>query len=128
MKPKLLLFLFITLFSACVSPPAQTDYVGSYEGASIHKSKEGQSLVLQLDVTNSSGAYSLVGSMNDTNREEGMDHTSNTRWQWSGKGIVHEGCLRFKYRSHGAERENGTLRRDNVGFRPLAKNTFRNSA
>jgi hypothetical protein len=54
--------------------------------------------------------------MNDTNREAGMDHTSNTHWRWTGTGAVHEGTLKFKYDSGDAELANGTLRRDKAGF------------
>src|SRR4029077_6824629 len=58
----------LTLFSAYATPPARADFVGTYEGASIRKSPTGQSFVLQLDVAKRDGVYSLVGSMNDTNR------------------------------------------------------------
>ena len=109
-------FLLTSLFSACAAPPAQTDFVGTYQGASIRKSPTGQSLVLQLDVTKRNGVYSLVGSMNDTNREEGMDHTSNTHWQWTGTGAVDHESLNFRFDSFDAELGRGTLRRDGAGL------------
>ncbi len=76
-----------TPFLPPVDPPrggrgtARPDFVGAYEGASIDKSPPGPSLVCRLDVTEQNGVYTLVGSMSDPNREEGMDHTSHTHWQ-----------------------------------------------
>ena len=106
----------LTFLSACAAPPARTDFVGTYEGASIRKSPTGQSLVIELAVTKRNGGYSLAGAMNDTNREAGMDHTSNTRWQWTGTGAVRDGSLRFTYASRGDDRRSGTLRRDAAGL------------
>ena len=118
MRTKLLVVssFLLTLLSACAAPPARTDFVGTYEGASIRKDPTGQSFVLELDVTKRNGVYSLAGSMNDTNREEGMDRTSNTHWQWTGTGAVRDGSLIFTYASRGDDRRNGTLRRDGAGF------------
>ncbi|HVF70881.1 MAG TPA: hypothetical protein VM940_04670 [Chthoniobacterales bacterium] len=118
MRTKLLILYssLLALASAGGAPPAQTDLVGTYEGASIRKSPTGQSLVLQLDVTKRDGVYSLAASMNDTNREEGMDHTSNTHWQWTGTGTVRNDRLTFKYDSGDAELGRGTLRRDGAAF------------
>ena len=78
----------LTLFWAGAATPPLSDFVGTYEGASPGRSSTGRSFVLQLDVTKQNGAYSLSAEMNDTNREEGMDHTSNTHWRWVGTGSV----------------------------------------
>ena len=72
--------------------------------------------MLKLGVTNQNGSYSLTASMNDTNREPGMDHTSNTHWDWSGTGTVQGDCLAFTYDSHDAEPGKGTLCRDRRDF------------
>jgi hypothetical protein len=118
MRTKLLILYscLLALGSVCGAPPAPTDLVGTYEGASIRKSATGQSLVLQLDVTKRDGVYSLAAFMNDTNREEGMDHTSNTRWQWTGTGTVRNDRLTFKYDAGDAEVGSGTLRRAGAAF------------
>jgi len=106
----------LTLFSACAAPRARTDFVGTYEGASFGKSETGQSLVLHLDVTKTDEMYSLVASMNDINREEGMDHTSNSHWHWTGKGAVRQESLDFTYDSGDAQPGKGTFRRDRAGL------------
>lgn len=108
--------LTFAFFYACAAPSVQPSFVGTYRGESIHNSSTGRSIVLGLTITEQNGNYSLTASMNDTNREDGMDHTSNTHWRWSGTGTVHNDRLTFRFDSGDAELGGGTLRRDRSGF------------
>lgn len=107
----------LLLLAACSTPVRPVGFAGSYQGAAIHSSNPyGESLVEGLDVTERAGSYSLEGYMNDTNREPGMDHTSNTRWQWNGTGTVQGDSLAFSYSSAIGERGTGSLRQERTGF------------
>jgi hypothetical protein len=106
----------LTLFWAGAATPPLSDFVGTYEGASPGRSSTGRSFVLQLDVTKQNGAYSLSAEMNDTNREEGMDHTSNTHWRWTGTGSVRNDVLVFTFTSTGDQSRQGSIRRDHSEF------------
>jgi hypothetical protein len=108
--------LTFAFFSACAAPSVQPSFVGTYRGESIHKSLTGRSIVLGLTITEQNGNYSLTASMNDTNCEDGTDHTSNTHWRWIGTGAIHNDRLTFRFDSGDAELARGALRRDGSGF------------
>jgi hypothetical protein len=112
-------FLLWCLALACpafAAPPVEPDFVAVYEGESIGKSSTGRSFVLELTVTKQNESYSLTASMNDTNREAGMDHTSNSHWDWSGTGAVQGDCLAFTYDAPDAKPGKGILCGDRRGF------------
>ena len=102
----------LPLFFVHAAPPPRTDFVGTYEGVSLRKSLAGQSFIVELNITQRDGIYSLDCHMNDTNREEGMDRTSNTRSHWTGTGSMDHGSLNFTFKSDFGEPSKGTLRRD----------------
>lgn len=107
----------LLLLAACSTPARPISFAGSYAEAAIQSSHHyGESLVEGLDVVEQVGGYSLEGYMNDTNREPGMDHTSSTRWQWTGTGTVRDDSLAFNYSSTIGERSTGFLRQGRGGF------------
>lgn len=111
--------IFATLFllAACSTPPLPSNFSGSYAGSAVHNSNPyGESLVEGLEITQQASDYSLDADMNDTNREPGMDHTSNTRWQWTGTGSVQGDALAFTYSSAGGDHGNGSLRQKNTAL------------
>ena len=101
---------FFFLFVATVAGGSRENVVGSYSGESVGGGATGRSYVLRLDVMEADGVYSLAAEMNDTNREEGMDHTSNTHWRWSGRGHLQSGVLVFTFSSPDAAPEKGSMR------------------
>ncbi|HWB61361.1 MAG TPA: hypothetical protein VG733_17900 [Chthoniobacteraceae bacterium] len=87
-------------------------YTGTYEGSLIHNDNPyGDLLIEGMQITaGTDGVCTLEGVINATNREEGMDHTSNTRNHWEGTGAIHDGVLQFSYvvTYGGDESEKGT--------------------
>ena len=109
-------FLMVTLAAECAPTPQSRDFVGTYEGGSLGKNTTGRSFILQLDISVEKEAYSLSAEMNDTNREEGMDHTSNSHWNWTGLGGIHDGILVFTFNSPEGGQRNGSIRRERAGL------------
>ena len=66
-------------------------------------------LVEHLEVTLDGDLYKLSAYMNVTNREGGMEHTSNTFWRWSGEGRLVGNVIRFTYEASfgGDDKETG---------------------
>ena len=89
--------------------------VGSFEGEVVESSSSGRSFVVCLRVIEQGGVYSLSALMNDTNREPGMDHTSNTHWRWTGSGSVRGSMLAFMFSSPDAPPEQGSLQQTRKG-------------
>lgn len=91
-------------------------FVGSFAGASLRADPFGRSFVVCLEVSERAGTYSLAAVMNDTNREPGMDHTSNTHWRWTGSGAIRGSALEFTFSSADTPLEKGSLRRTRAGL------------
>jgi hypothetical protein len=109
----LCLLLGISLVAAAATP---NHLVGSFAGASVRSDPAGQSFVVCLEVIERAGTYSLTAFMNDTNREPGMDHTSNSHWRWMGSGAMRGSALEFTFSSAGTAPEKGSLRRTRAGM------------
>jgi hypothetical protein len=98
----------VLLLAACATTTPNPDiFVGAYEGPAITDSDPyARSSVESLEITREGAAYSLSGYMNETNREPGMENTSDTRWEWSGTGLARGNSLEFTYSTpddqHGA--------------------------
>lgn len=115
----ILLLTCVTLFllAACSTSTRPVSFAGSYTGAAIRNSDQyGELLIEGLDIAEREGSFLLEGYMNATNREPGMDHTSNTRWLWTGKGTVRGGSLSFTYSGNTGEQGTGFLRPRRAGF------------
>jgi hypothetical protein len=109
--------LCLCLAVSAVAVAATPDpFVGSFAGASVRSDPSGQSFVVCLEVIERAGTYSLVAVMNDTNREPGMDHTSNSHWRWTGSGAIRGSALEFTFSSAGTHPEKGSLRRTRAGM------------
>ena len=105
------------LLAACSTTPQPVDFAGRYRGAATDRSYPyGESLVEELEISDKAGSYSLTGFMNDTNREPGMDHTSNTRWHWTGTGATRGDALQFTYSDAQGSGGTGSLRQERTGL------------
>ena len=109
----LCLYLAVSVVAVAATPD---HFVGSFAGASVRSDSSGRSFVVCLEVSERAGTYSLVAFMNDTNREPGMDHTSNTHWHWTGSGAIRGSALEFTFSSAAPVPEKGSLRRTRAGM------------
>lgn len=80
---------------------------------------ENRALVDELIITRNGDAYKLDCEMDETNREEGMDHVSHTHSHWTGVGRLQGDKLLFSWVDdvdpalprEPADKGNGTIRR-----------------
>lgn len=78
-----------------------------------------ESIVELLEVKRDGDGFTLEATMNVMNREDGMDHVSNTMSHWTGRGKRVGAAIRFTYEATGAgssERGQGVFRRAGRGF------------
>jgi hypothetical protein len=107
----------LLMLPACTAGRATLTFAGKYAGAAVSDTNpDGDSLVEGLEIREKAGQFALTGYMNATNREEGMEHTSNSRWSWSGTGAVVGDVLKFTYSSTLEERGSGSLRHGRDGL------------
>jgi hypothetical protein len=109
--------LCVCLAGAVVTLAATPErFVGSFAGAAVRADPFGKSFVVCLEVTERGGTYSLAALMNDTNREPGMNHTSNSHWRWTGSGAIRGSALEFTFSSADTPPEKGSLRTTRSGI------------
>lgn len=115
-RPFLSVFFAIAAGAWAHAAPIES-FVGSFDGESLRAAPSGQSFVVCLRIVEKAGSYSLSALMNDTNWEQGMDHTSNSHWRWTGSGSIQRGRLIFMFSSPGdMAPEKGSLQKIRGGF------------
>lgn len=72
-----------------------SELVGTFTSRPSREDFGTDSVVEDLQITVEADTYGLHGTMNVTNREPGMDHTSNTFWSWTGDGRLVDGVINF---------------------------------
>jgi hypothetical protein len=91
--------------------------IGAFSGrpARQHAGSFTETIVEELKVSRVEQEFALEVTMNTMNREDGMDHVSNTIWELTGHGKLVEGTIRFDYEARVAggstETGHGTFRR-----------------
>jgi hypothetical protein len=108
----------VILFTACSAAAGEAEAAAALVGTFTNRPGPGSlgthSVVEELQVALEGDNYRLTATMNITNREDGMDRTSNTFWTWTGEGRLVRGRIQFTYEARfvggGLESGRGSFR------------------